>query len=349
MKAAISYGRILGVISCMLLLGNRLVAQDTLQVARESKYYKTYFQNLIGRVYVDRKYTSFRMKATDNTRDFKYRPNTSNGLGLGLTYRSLSVNLGYGFGFLFNDKAKGKTKAIDLQTRLYASKWAIDCYIKFYRGYYISDEGHTLNGDLKPGNYYIRPDVKLRMYGASAYRMFNGKGFSLRPAFVQDVRQKKSGGSFLAGGEWYYMNFTSDSAFIPGKYVSSEYKSFSLINMLQIGPGIGYAYTKILPRNLFATAYITGNMNVSLLHESKASGQSLRIGLNNNLLYRLALGYDNGNYSVVGYLVNNRIGFKGTAYNYGVNAGNFRVMFAKRFKTTRAVKKYMNYFNILID
>ncbi len=337
------------VLFSLLLLSQDLAAQDTLAMAKETQYYRTYFQNLIGRVYTARKYVNFDMKSTDGTHDFKYKANTSNGIGLGVTYRALTINIGYGFGFLFNDKNKGKTKALDLQTRLYASKWAIDCYIKSYRGYYLSAQDVVSGDGTKLGNYYIRPDVKLRMFGASAYRMFNGKGFSLRPAFVQDVRQKKSGGSFLAGGEWYYMNFKSDSSIVPNKFVTSGYKSFSLVNMLQIGPGIGYAYTKVFPRNFFATGYVTGNMNVSLLHESKESGLSLRTGFNTNLLYRFALGYDNGRYSICAYIINNRIDFKGTAYNYNVNSGNMRLMFAKRFSTTRAIKKYMNYFNILID
>lgn len=328
---------------------HQVYAQDTLQIRRETRYYRTYFQNLIVRVYSGRKFATLTMNSTDHTTDFKYKPNTFNGLGVGVTYRALTINLGYGFGFLFNDKEKGKTHALDLQTRLYASKWAIDGYAKSYRGYYISPAVTAASGSLKPSDYYIRPDIKIKLFGASAYRMFNGKGFSLRPAFVQDVKQKKSGGSFLAGGEWFYINVLSDSSLVPGKYAISDYKRFSQLNMLQIGPGGGYAYTQVFPHNFFATAYLTANVNISLLHEAKVSGTSFRTGLNTNLLYRFAVGYDNGDYSVCANLMNNRIKFKGTAYDYTVNAGNVRLMVAKRFKSTRTMKKYLNFFNILID
>lgn len=327
----------------------RVCAQDTLQIRKETSYYRTYFQNVIGRIYTARKYTTLTMRSTDHTANFKYVPNTNFGLGVGVTYRALTINLGYGFGFLFNDKNRGKTHALDLQTRLYASKWAIDGYAKSYRGYYLSSQETTVPGNSKPSDFYVRPDMKLRLFGASAYRMFNGKGFSLRPAFVQDVKQKKSGGSFLAGGEWFYINVKVDSALVPNLYASSDYKKFSSMNMLQIGPGAGYAYTQVFPHNFFATGYLTTNLNVSLLHEAKASGISFRTGLNTNLLYRLAVGYDNGDCSIVAYILNNRIGFKGTAYDYTVNTGNARLMIAKRFKTTRTMKKYMSIFNILVD
>ena len=352
MYKAVRLKRFLPVYICVLYFiipTRQLHAQDTLQMKKESSYYHTYFQNLIGRVYTGRKYTSLNMRANDHTNNFKYKPNTYNGLGIGVTYRALTLNLGYGFGFLLNSKEKGKTSALDLQIRFYASKWAIDCYAKNYSGYYLSPKGVGNPEDLKSPSYYVRPDLKLRLFGASAYRMFNGKGFSLRPAFVQDVKQKASGGSFLLGGEWFYINVRSDSSLVPSRYAVSPQKVFTRTNMLQVGPGGGYAYTQVLPHNFFATAYLTANVNISLLREAKADGSVFRTGLNTNLLYRVAFGYDNGNYNICAYMVNNKIDYKGSTYNYIVNTGNVRIVFAKRFKTTRKINKYMQYFNILID
>lgn len=324
-------------------------AQDTLEIRQDTRMYRTYFQNLIGRVYSARKYTTFNMLSHDRSPDFKYRPNTFNGLGIGITYRALTLNLGYGFGFLLNSKEKGKTTALDFQTRFYARRLAVDGYAKTYRGFFLAPKSMGLQAGAKSSDYYTRRDLRIQLFGASVYRMFNGKGFSLRPAFVQDVRQKRSGGSFLAGAEWFYVNVRSDSSMIPRLIDSTVSRSITHISALQVGPGGGYAYTRVLPHNFFVTAYLTANVNLSLVREARGGGSSFQAGVNTNLLYRLALGYDNGDYNVSAYVLNNRIKFKGADYNYVVNTGNVRIMFAKRFKTTRTIKKYMNLFNILID
>lgn len=337
------------VIVCALFACHSAYAQDTLQMKQDTRTYRTYFQNLIGRVYSARKYTTFNMHSGDHTPDFKYRPNTYNGLGIGVTYRALTLNLGYGFGFLFNSKEKGKTSALDFQTRFYASRLAVDCYAKTYTGFYLTPKSMGIEAGTKSSDYYTRRDMNIKLFGASVYRMFNGKGFSLRPAFVQDVRQRRSGGSFLAGAEWFWINVRSDSSMVPRLIDSTGSKSISHISMLQVGPGGGYAYTRVLPHNFFVTAYLTANLNISLVREAGLGSSTFKTGLNTNLLYRLALGYDNGDYSISAYVFNNRIAFKGVDYNYGVTTGNVRIMFAKRFKTTRTIKKYMNLFNILID
>lgn len=330
-------------------ISNSTHAQDTLQMKQDVRTYQTYFQNLIVRVYSARKYTTLNMFSTSRLPDFKYRPNTYNGLGIGITYRALTLNLGYGFGFLFNSKEKGKTTALDFQTRFYARRLAVDAYAKTYTGFYLSPKTAGMQAGTKSSDYYTRRDIRVQLFGASVYRMFNGKGFSLRPAFVQDVRQKRSGGSFLAGAEWFFINVRSDSSMIPQLVDSIGDKSLTRINMLQVGPGGGYAYTRVLPHNLFVTGYLTANVNIGLVREAGTGPTVLRTGLHSNLLYRLAIGYDNGNYNISAYVFNNRIGFKGASFNYVVNTGNVRIMFAKRFKTTRTIKKYMNLFNILID
>ena len=324
-------------------------AQDTLQIKQDTRYYRAYFQNLIGRVYSARKYTTLNLLSHNSLPDFKYRPNTYNGLGVGITYRALTLNLGYGFGFLLNSKEKGKTSALDLQTRFYAKRLAVDGYAKTYRGFYLTPKSMGVKAGTKASDFYTRRDLKIQLFGGSVYRMYNGKGFSLRPAFVQDVKQKKSGGSFLAGAEWFYINIRSDSSMIPRLIDSAGDRSLTHINMLQVGPGGGYAYTRVLPRNFFVTGYLTANLNMSLVREAGFGSTNFRAGLNTNLLYRLAVGYDNGDYNISAYVFNNRINFKGTDYNYRVNTGNVRIMFAKRFKTTRTIRKYMNFFNILID
>ena len=339
--------------SCGLLvvfcINSGTYAQDTLEIKRDTRTYRSYFQNLIGRVYSARKYTTLNMLSTGSSPDFKYRPNTYNGLGIGVTYRALTLNLGYGFGFLFNNKEKGKTSSLDFQTRFYARRLAVDGYAKTYTGFYLAPKSAGIQAGTKSSDYYTRRDLKILLFGASVYRMFNGKGFSLRPAFIQDVQQKRSGGSFLAGAEWFFINVRSDSSMIPRLIDSTGSRSLTHVNMLQVGPGGGYAYTRVLPHNFFATGYLTANTNISLVREAGQGATAFRTGLNINLLYRLAVGYDNGNYNISAYVFNNRIRFKGTDYNYVINTGNVRIMFAKRFKTTRTIKKYMNIFNILVD
>lgn len=315
--------------SC-LVLSTAVTGQPQVPADHDTSYYESYPERFIGRIYFSGKYTNLELKKDDETPRIRYRPNTSLNTGIGATYRTLSLNIAYGFGFLNNNDEKGKTRRLDLQSRVYSRKWAIDLYGQFFKGFYLYPKGRAITD---PDRYYERPDLKINLGGISAYRLLNHKRFSFRSVFVQDERQKKSAGTILVGAEVYYGTIKGDSALVPGDLSSSyDQRGIAKARIMEIGPGAGYAYTQVLPFNLYLMGCIVMNLNMSLVQESGVTAKTDHFGINADMLYRYSVGYNNGNWNVNVFRVSNKVSAKSalSGNRYVFDTGIYRLIIAKR-------------------
>lgn len=325
----------------------KIFSQSSVKPIRDTSYYETFPESIIGRIYLSQKYATLELKDGNDAPRIRYRPNSTIGIGAGATYRTISVNLAYGFGFINNDKEKGKTQKLDIQARLYGRKWAIDLFGQLYEGYFLYPKGRALPNAEK---YYLRPDLKLTLVEASAYRIFNYSKFTLRPAFVQDEWQKKSAGSFLAGAAVYYSDFHGDSALVPS-VLTPFYDSRGIrgVRFLELGPGAGYAYTQVLPYHFFLSGSVTFNLNLGFINETGLTGSTNHISANAGLIYRMAAGFSNGNLTINFFWINSKVIAKGdeSGNRYVLNSGTMRLIFARRFHPGPRVKKYLKYIDML--
>lgn len=323
---------------------SKVVSQSIIKTVHDTAFYRIYPQSFIMRIFVSQKYAGFQLKNDKNIPVIDYRPNAYPAIGIGATYRGLTLNLAYGGIDLLNTEAeRGTTRKLDVQVRLYTRKWAIDASGQSYKGYYLYPKGLALTDNK---SYYIRPDLHVRAAGISAYRLFNYKRFTLRPAFLNDEQQIKSAGSFLAGAELFYVKGRGDSSLIPSALASLyERKNIQNVQLIAIGPGAGYAYTQVLPLHLFVTGTLTLNVNLGHTREYGPGTSSNNISANANLFYRLAAGYDNGNTTISFFWLNNKISANGAVdnYRYGLNTGNFRFIVAKRFQPGSRSKKILRH------
>jgi hypothetical protein len=236
----------------------------------DSLYYKTYPKHITGRFYFSQKYTSVLFRNRDRDYSLLYRPNTTLNMGVGATYKWATINLAYGFGFLNPDKEKGETKYLDMQFHRYGRKISIDLLGQFYNGFYLTPRGYA----ALPDKYYKRPDIRVRLVGASAQYIFNYKHFSYRAAFLQNEWQQKSAGSFLLGFESSLGTIKGDSTLIPRVVDESLADSgLKLLSFIELGPNAGYAYTLVYKKNFFLTVAGT----ISLCREATIPGNGLLI------------------------------------------------------------------------
>lgn len=307
----------------------------------DTAYVKPYDNEITARLYLSQKYTGLRVPGTNTIPDFRYRPNTTLNLGIGATYRSFSLNLAYGFpGLNGNSSERGKTRYLDMQAHLYGRKVVIDFFGQFYKGYYLSPKDYIAGF---PG-YYLRPDVRIRMIGGSAYYAFNYRKFSYRAGLIQNEWQSKSAGTFLLGGDVYYGVVNSDSLLIP-KEIASQFpqgnvKRFRFFN---IGPGGGYAYTFVYKKNWFATGSLTVNIPVDFVKETTHTDDKNKISVSPNFMARLAIGYNSRRWIYTASLVNSTVTADGS-YNegfYRISTGNYRLTVARRFTLNRKARKSM--------
>jgi hypothetical protein len=248
----------------------------------------------------------------------------------------LTINIGFG---VFKDEEKGKSKFLDLQSHVYARKWIADIMGQFYKGYYVSPLGY---GSADPNAYYIRPDVRVTLIGLAAYRILNSDRFSYRAGFLQNEWQKKSAGTFLLGGEVYHGIVRGDSALIPAS-LNDFYpqKGVNKLRFLEIGPGVGYAYTAVLKKHLFLTASVNGSADLSFVKEFSGNTSIDKVSISPNVILRGVAGYNSDSWSAnVSWFTNSIMANGAPAHDrYFVRTGNYRVTIAKRIMPGEKLRK----------
>jgi Domain of unknown function (DUF4421) len=315
----------------------------------DSLYYQSFAKFVTVRFYFSQKYTTLELEKDSHISRFRYLPNTSLNAGIGATYNSLTLNLGYGFGFLNPDTEKGKTKYLDLQSHIYGRKWTIDLFGQFYKGYYLSPKGL---GSADSEKYYIRPDIKISLAGAAVYNLLNPDKFSYRAALLQNEKQKKSAGSFLAGVELYYGSITADSSWVPLS-IANQYQQRGVkrLRFFKFGPGAGYAYSLVMGAHFFLTGSLTGNLSVDYSRQEGGNGKETRVSVSPGYIYRIVLGYDNGDFNINASLVGNQLSVKSSNLNnrYFINTGNFRLTLAKKMMPGPKLKKRLHPIDRLLE
>lgn len=307
--------------------------------AVDTAYVRTYPRLLVGRTYLTQKYTNVDLLPAADVARLKYRPNTSLNLGVGATYGPLTLGLAYGFRFLNPDAAKGRTRYLDLQTHVYTRRWVIDGFGQFYTGYHLAPQGFA-TGD--PEAYYYRPDARLRLFGASGYRLFNPRRFSYRAALVQNEWQKRSAGSWLVGAELVAGAFGGDSSLVPGRLAARYPRPLvRRVQFVKFGPGGGYAHTFVIRKHFFAMGSLTLNLNATLNQETSEVGRTRAVSLRPNALYRVVAGYSNGRYNASLSWVNSTVavGSRAMAYDYLMRTGQYRLTVARLFVPGQRLRK----------
>ncbi|MEQ8910652.1 MAG: DUF4421 domain-containing protein [Vicingaceae bacterium] len=303
----------------------------------DTAYVQTFPERLTARVYLSRKATSLLFERDEGPgNNLNYQPNSTMNFGIGATYKGFTLNLAYGFGFLNQEEGKGETQYLDLQSHLYGRRYAIDLFGQFYTGMYLENTQDIRKNFPRP--YYLRPDININILGASYSWLFNSTEFSYAAAMVQNEYQKKSAGSFLAGGKFLMLSAQSDSSMIP--YWESDPLNDSLAGLtsmsgILIGPGGGYAHTFVAKKHWFVTLSLELNLMfgpVSYEREKQAKVEEWQF--NPSVDFRMAMGYNSPQTFVGISFVQDDTALhdrtETTAAIFGV--GNLRLNYAKRFQ-----------------
>ncbi|MBN8856034.1 MAG: hypothetical protein BGO55_15110 [Sphingobacteriales bacterium 50-39] len=313
-------------------------AAQTLAPDHDTTYYRSFSGTIIARTYLSRSYLQFKMEPPAGIALMSYPVNKPLSLGVGLTYKSFSFSFSKGLNFLQSNKDKGETKSTDLQMHLYKRKWTIDLVASFYRGYYLNPRGLGVEDNH---DYYVRPDVKIKMIGSSVHRVLNSKRFCYGAGLSQNAWQQRSAGSFLLGGKAFYITISGDSSFVPYSVDSNYYKSnIHKLHVFEIGPGIGYAYTLVLQKHYFLLGSFEENFNFRLSHETGNGIGATKVGFSANYMLRLAAGYNTNRWglTLAWLTTGTKLQGKEFDYKYTITAGNYRLVYARRLAINRKMK-----------
>lgn len=333
---------VLAALSCSLFPANSFAQQDS-RDKFDRDFYESYTDQITSRLFFSQKYTSLRIRGEDKTKDLQYRPNTTLNFGVGATYGWFTLNLAYGFDFLNRaDKSKGKTNYLDLQSHIYPRKMSIDLFGQIYKGFYAYPQ------EIAPHDgksWYQRPDIRVQHFGAAAYYILNWRKLSLRAGMLQNEWQKRSAGSLLLGGEFYYGQNKGDSALVP-LAIQDQYKQAGVTKMryMDIGPGIGYAYTFVMQEHWYALGVLSSSFPISFHKQWRNGETEHKLSISPDLLTRLGIGYNSSRMNISMMWINSNVQTKGKNGEYAIRTGNVRLNAAYRFIPGAKLKRKLKLF-----
>lgn len=280
-----------------------LYVPDNVTAQTDSTFIGKFSQEFSARIFMTQKFVSMSLENNENL-DLEYSANNPMGIGLGFSWKEMGFSLSHGFNSM-SDPKKGATKSIDFQYHYYGKKVTFDFFAQNYKGFYL-EKGKD--------DYTLFPNLNFTRYGLFGQYVFNGNKFSYRAAFDQSEKQLRSAGSFLLGGGAYYtkVNFEDSIRFNERMY--------------QIGPSLGYAYTRVIRDKYFVTGSLTPGMSFNF--ENLKS----KINVNPTLFFRFASGYNSDTWSLNLSFIMNRVYVSYTTdHQISLNSGNLQFTFIKRF------------------
>jgi hypothetical protein len=305
---------------------------------------------LSTRVYGVNKFNSFQFIDDEFVEQTTYRPNSNFNVGFGANYRGLGLNLGFTLPALNDDDDEfGETEYLNFSANMYLRKVTATAFFEYYNGYYVSSDNSLGRPDGDKA-LTIRPDVKFFVIGVSGVYVFNFDKVSFRASFTQDEWQKKSAGSFLAGGYADLTHVTSDSGLVKQSFVDqNQLPQVTNFRSLDIGPTLGYMYNFVFKKHWFITLQLSTGFGYNRLYLH--AGKSTQDRYSNNLNYRIqgrgAIGYNSRLFyvGITNTLDYNRIYVD--PGHIGYDMGQFRINFVYRFgiKSMGFVDKLMDEFN----
>ncbi len=268
-----------------------------------------------------------------------YRPNVAGRLGIAAYYKWFGLGVSLGIPYLIQDKGKyGKTSFYDLRANAYGNQFTAEVFIQNYQGFYIGNKEGSQN------TVYLIPDMRIFSTGITVYYFYNYKRFSIRAAFIQTERQKKSAGSLAIRPSIIYFRLNSDNGIVPPSLAASvsghipENTKEGYFYSFGLSPG--YSYTLVFLKNFYVNAQIfpgfffqTGSYNTTL-EVRKAKGVSLSLNL------KAAIGYNSGRWFIGGSLSTGFGGIPATVSgaDYYYDVTQFRVWGGTRFNWFRKKK-----------
>ncbi len=266
-----------------------------LTVKKDTNYIKSYYNDLILRIYTVEKVHSLQLTDLNSPYSLKYQPNGYYNVGAGVNFRSFGLSLATRIPFIQRvDNKHGDTKKVGIQSYIYTNKFSIDLLTSFQKGYYLDNSSASLSSYSSKIEYQ-RPDISSSNIGASVNYIFNNTRFSYRAAFKDTERQKLSAGSLITGMSIYSYQTKADSAIVP-REIDLEYfqksRDITATGVLTFNANLGYAYSLVFLKNgIFTLSYILGSgiQNNSFDRDFVSETDRWRYSMNHS--FRVGIGY----------------------------------------------------------
>ena len=308
----------------------------------DTNYIENYNSQLALRFVLPKRFDQFTLKNTLSNKKYVYKANEHYGIGIGITYKWLAVDLSLNPDFTQRNTEKfGETKEFNLKGSAYLKRHVIDTYLRWYKGYYVSNAEDVIS-DWEPGTPYpLRPDLSTLSWGFNYTIPFNWKRYSPRVIFVLDGELKKSAGSFMAVSSIYFYHSRADSSIVDNSF--SPEAQINSFNVLMLGQLFGYSYTFVY-KKFYASASILPGITYAIGSiYSEAGSYNPRFTANFKMMIRAGIGYNSDRWYTGIYLIadNNQIALPNDLA-LSNSIGEFRVFVGYRIKAPKVMDDVMN-------
>lgn len=213
------------------------------------------------------------ISAIDSIPEARFKPNENFGIGAGIFYKGFGGYLGFSLPSTAQDlRSKGRTRRLDIQINQYGKKLGIDAQFQYFKGFYLANSREFVPKIVLNQPHILRPDLRSFTLGLSGYWIFNSKKYSIKAAFIQTEKQKKSAGSFLLGYATSLYAFNADSAILPESFrLPGQDEDYQMGRFVSASLSLGYAYCFVMGKDWYFNIALMGGGG--LLH-SKVSYES---------------------------------------------------------------------------
>ncbi len=233
-----------------------LIQKKILVSAKQDTNYVTSMRQYLSlRAYNIIKTTDFSLRNSDLNQRFQFSPNNGLGIGLGFAYGILALDLGFVIPGTMRYQGDRPTTKLDLLSTLYGEKHVFDLTLQYYEGYFLRNADTYFPEGAPEEITGIRPDISSLDLALSYLFVLNSDKFSFQAAFLGNMIQKKSAGSFTLHGFASLYALEADNSLVPYDFGTSlnQQASINSVAILSTGTGLGYAHTLVLPKNFFIT------------------------------------------------------------------------------------------------
>jgi hypothetical protein len=307
----------------------------------DSSYIGDYTELFTTRLYLLFQNASLLVNVPDESiSKIVYRPNVNVRVGIAGFWKWFGLGLSINNPFYKPDQNEfGKTRTTDLRVNAFGRQLAGELFLQQYRGFYISSP-------LRPdGSHYIIPDMKTFFFFFSGYYIYNDKKFSIRAAFTQNERQKRSAGSLVVRPAFLYFEISSDQGIIPPEIIESYGIPATYLvtrgKFYSVGLSPGYAYTFVFLKHFYLTAAVFPGVAAQFANYSNDTDVYTKFEFSFQLGGRFALGYNSDKWFLGGSV---QTGFhevpntlNNALFNYDV--AQFRFWGGTRFDIFKKKKK----------
>ena len=211
-----------------------------------------------------------------NTLDHTTNNPTQYGIGVSLGWLSGEFTFTVP-GVSVADPQKGETESRNYGLGITGRRLIGRAFFNSSKGFF-PEQAAVADSTWQPGEPYpVRPDIHSNTFLASAnYALSRKRRYSFKAALYQTERQRRSAGTFLAGGTLWINDIRSSEPFVPTDANSSFVgnTAFDQVRRTVIGATFGYTHTFVLFRKAFLTTTLVPGISAQQQRIALSGGTS---------------------------------------------------------------------------